>query len=120
LVARLCGEHGEKAKEGAKSGNQSVVLLDNLVLNPAGSGGLRFLLVTVGLQLSSSVNSEAVKSRDAEVRDVVLRVFGTKRVEELSDIAMREGFKREISTALDALLGAHSVKGVYFPQFVIQ
>jgi flagellar FliL protein len=98
----------------------AVLLLDNLVLNPAGSGGLRFLLVTVGLQLSNDAATEALKSRDSEVRDVILRIFGNKRVEELADVGNRGGMKREIKVALDSLLAGDAVKGVYFPQFVIQ
>ncbi len=108
-------EQSEKAATG-----QPDVLVDNLVLNPAGSGGLRFLLVTVGLRLSDGVNAEAIKTRDAEVRDLILRILGNKRVDELAEIGMRDELKREIATALDALLGTRGVKGVYFPQFVIQ
>jgi flagellar basal body-associated protein FliL len=78
------------------------------------------LLVTVGLRLSSSVNAEAFKARDAEVRDVILRVLGNKRVDGLADIGIRDALKQEITAALDALLGAPGVKGVYFPQFVLQ
>lgn len=107
-------EHSEKPT------GQAVVLLDNLVLNPAGSGGLRFLLVTVGVQLSNGASAEMLKTHDAEARDIVLRIFGTRRVDELAEIRMRDGLKREIMTAIDSLLGTRIVKGVYFPQFVIQ
>lgn len=110
----------EQAAAGQAATGQTDVLVDNLVLNPAGSAGLRFLLVTVGLRLSSSVNADLIKARDAEVRDVILRVLGNKRVDELADIGIRDGLKREITTALDTLLGVQGVKGVYFPQFVLQ
>ncbi|MBA4070807.1 MAG: hypothetical protein C0497_03085 [Gemmatimonas sp.] len=113
-------EPSGKAAAGQAAVPQADVLVDNLVLNPAGSGGLRFLLVTVGLRLSSSDNALLIKSRDAEVRDLILRVLGNKRVDELADIGMRDALKREIQTALDVLLGVRGVKGVYFPQFVLQ
>ena len=48
------------------------------------------------------------------------RVLGAKKVEELAEIANRQLLKAEITSAIDALFGAHTVKGVYFPQFVIQ
>jgi flagellar FliL protein len=112
-------EHGEAGGE-TPGAAPALILLDNLVLNPAGSGGLRFLLVTVGLRLSNATGVEALKTRDAEVRDVLLRILGTKRVDELADIAQREGLKREIKTAVDAMLRGSAVSGVFFPQFVIQ
>jgi flagellar FliL protein len=105
---------------GTEAPAQADVLVDNLVLNPAGSGGMRFLLVTVGLRLSNSDKAIQLKSRDAEVRDAILRVLGNKRIDELADIGMRDALKMEISTALDTLLGSRGVKGVYFPQFVLQ
>lgn len=117
--AKVAASKGDEAHEKPEAG-ASVVLFDNLVLNPSGSGGLRFLLVTVGLRLSNSASVATIKASDAEVRDVLLRVFGDRRVEELADIGQREGLKRAIKTAVDSLLSAGTVKGVYFPQFVIQ
>ncbi|MFI5309612.1 MAG: flagellar basal body-associated protein FliL [Gemmatimonadales bacterium] len=116
------------AKDGAKDGAQPgaaeaagpVHLIDNLVLNPAGSGGLRFLLATVGVQMKNAATTDALKLREVEARDVVLGVLGTKRVEELAEIKNREAYKQEIKTALEVLFGKGTVKGVYFSQFVVQ
>ena len=121
------------AKDGAKKGaaksegaagtadaSAAVHIIDNLVLNPAGSGGMRFLLATIGVQMSDAAAKEAIRRREVEARDVVLNVLGTKKVEDLSDIANRETYKQEIKSALGKLFGPESVKAVYFSQFVIQ
>jgi flagellar FliL protein len=97
-----------------------VHLIDNLVLNPAGSGGTRFLLASVGLQTTSAAAEEMIKKREVEARDVVLAVLGAKHVEELAEISSREKIKFELKTALDSLFGPGVVRRVYFPQFVIQ
>jgi flagellar FliL protein len=110
----------EGAQPGAAEAAGPVHLIDNLVLNPAGSGGLRFLLATVGVQMNNAASTEALKLREVEARDVVLGVLGTKRVEELADIKNREGYKLEIKDALELLFGSGTVKGVYFSQFVVQ
>ncbi|MBI1809875.1 MAG: flagellar basal body-associated FliL family protein [Gemmatimonadetes bacterium] len=111
----------EARAEAEKAGKEApVLLLDNLVLNPANSGGQRFLLVSVGVQVSDPAANDEMKKREIEARDAVLRVFGNKTVEELSDVSRREGFKTEIKAILDSLLGPKVVRGVYFPQFVIQ
>lgn len=118
-AADTAAAHEEEAPaEGAEA---PVHQLDNLVLNPAGSGGTRFLLVSVALRAPDALVVEEMKSHDAEMRDVVLRVFGTKPVEELSDITKREQFKSEIRTALEPLFKKkNAVREVFFPQFVIQ
>jgi flagellar FliL protein len=110
------GEGG--AKEGGEGG--TVFLLDNMVLNPANSSGQRFLLVSVALRLKDAAVEVELKARDAEVRDALLRVLGSKHVEELSDMAMRDGLKDELRAELDKIIKPGSVKGLYFPQFVIQ
>lgn len=109
----------EAAAEG-EGGEAKVFLLDNMVLNPAGSSGQRFLLVSIALRLANAEIETELKARDAEVRDAMLRVLGAKHVEELSDITQRDRIKDELRKALDEILKPGSVKGLYFPQFVIQ
>ncbi len=115
------GEHAAgDGKEGETSAAADIHLIDNLVLNPANSGGSRFLLLSVAIEVGSSGAGEKFKSRDAELRDIILTSLGTKTVEQLVDIAGREQFKTEIQSAVDARFGKHAVKRLYFPQFVVQ
>lgn len=97
-----------------------VYLVENLVLNPAGTNGSRFLLLTIGLAVPDEAASQTFQARDPELRDVVIRQLGTKTVETLADITRRDSLKAELRTALVARFGKGSVRDVYFPQFVIQ
>ncbi|HEY0931130.1 MAG TPA: flagellar basal body-associated FliL family protein [Gemmatimonas sp.] len=113
------GEHA--APEGKEGGGAaSVLLLENLVLNPAGSGGSRFLLLSVAIEAGKPTALEQFKARDAELRDIILTALGTKTVDELTDISKREQFKTELQAAVDGRFGKQSVKRLYFPQFVVQ
>lgn len=116
------GDH-EPAKEGeakAEGEGAAVHLLENLVLNPASSGGSRFLLLTVAIEVGNAKAGEDFKTRDAELRDIILTSLGVKTVEELTEIARREQFKTDLKTAINAKFGKKAVKGLYFPQFVVQ
>ena len=109
------------AKEGGKEGAATTVhLIENLVLNPANSGGSRFLLVSVGLTMKSVGAAGMVKAQDAEVRDIVLRVLGSRSIDDLANVGNRDQLKKDILVAVDSLFRKQSVKSVYFPQFVIQ
>ena len=109
------GEHGEK-KAGA-----AIHMMENLVLNPAGSNGTRFLMAAVAAELKDEKVKEDMTSRDAELRDAVLRLLGERTVDQLSDVNLREELKKLLTDSLNARLGAKSaIKRVYFPQFVIQ
>lgn len=115
-------EHGdeEPAADGKSATATPVHLLENLVLNPAGSGGSRFLLLTVALEVGSTKAGDDFKGRDAELRDIILTTLGTKTVDELTDITQREVFKKELQVAVTARFGKNAVKRLYFPQFVVQ
>lgn len=113
------GEHGE----GGGGAAANLHLIDNLVLNPAGSGGSRFLMLATALEFNEAAQVEEMKARDSEVRDVILRVMGSKSVEELSDMARREEIKNELADSLATLFKKSKkkpIRRVYFPQFVIQ
>jgi flagellar FliL protein len=116
------GDHSAEGAAGAEgaTAEAAIHVLDNMVLNPAGSGGSRYLLMTVAIEAGSATIVESFKARDAELRDIVLSTLGTKAVDQLTDMAAREGFKTEIITAVDERFGKKSVKRIYFPQFVVQ
>jgi flagellar FliL protein len=119
------GEHGDEASDEADSlaraGAAPVVLtLDNLVLNPAASGGSRFLLLTVAMECGDAAALSTLQTRDAELRDVVLSTLSRKTVDELADVMQRDSIKTELLTALNDRFGKKSVVRVYFPQYVVQ
>jgi flagellar FliL protein len=94
--------------------------VENLVLNPAGSGGTRFLMVSATFELRDGSIEQQMKDHDAEVRDHILAQLGRKTVEELSDVSLREGMKQEVLAAVSELFPKGAVRKVFFAQFVIQ
>ncbi len=98
----------------------AVLTLDNLVLNPAGSGGSRFLLLTVAMECGGAPAIATLQTRDAELRDVVLSTLSRKTVDELADVMQRETIKTELLAALNERFGKKTVLRVYFPQYVVQ
>lgn len=114
------GEHSA-GKEGEGGGSSNMHLIDNLVLNPAGTGGSRFLMLSTAIEFAESSQVEEMKTRDAEVRDIVLRVMGSRTIEQLSEMSNREIIKRELADSLGLLFKKKkAIRRIYFPQFVIQ
>ena len=119
------GEEGAEAESGGGHGGgepeevEATFPIDDLVVNPAGSGGTRFLVAALALEADSEAR-EALTSREAEARDLLLSVLASRTVEELSDVSFREEIRGEIVHALNEMLGYEGVHRVFFPQFVIQ
>lgn len=111
------GEHGAAPDTTASA---APIVLNNLVMNPAGSRGTRFLLVSVGFDFAPAMPAEEFEKRETEIRDRVIGVLSTKTVDELVDYTRRDGFRAEIQASLDSLLAGPKVRRVFFPQFVIQ
>src|SRR5690606_3888120 len=61
--------------------------IDALVVNPAGSDGLRFLMATMVVEVDAPGTVDQLQRRDAEVREAILRTLGSKTVPELADVA---------------------------------
>ncbi|MEP6619455.1 MAG: flagellar basal body-associated FliL family protein [bacterium] len=107
---------GKEGKETAKV----LRVVDNLVLNPAGTDGSRYLMLTAAFEVKDAAADELLKARDAEVRDVIIGRLALKSVEELTDMTKREALKAEVLAMLAPLFPPGTMKHVFFPQFVIQ
>lgn len=124
------GEHAEgdvaEGEEGAKDGEHApaapapLYTIADLVLNPAGSGGTRFLMLSVAFDVKDSAAVETLKQRDAEIKDAVLALVGGKTVEQLAEVSAREPLKVEIRDLVQKITKQKFIKRVSFPQFVIQ
>jgi flagellar FliL protein len=94
--------------------------IENIVLNPAGSGGAHFLMVTATFELKDAAAEEFMKAHEAEIRDRLLALFGRRTVDELTEISARENLKKEVLDTISPLFAKGAVQKVFFPQFVIQ
>ncbi len=114
------GGHGADDGHGGGGGEDAEPLaIENLVLNPAGSGASRFLIATLVLDADPDAEQE-IAAREPEVRDLLLTMLSTMTVEELTDIDRRDLIREDLRAALNALLGREGVRRIFFPQFVIQ
>jgi flagellar protein FliL len=123
------GDHGEEAKKEKKKGGHGggegeaespLYNIENLVVNPAGTQGTRFLVVSVAIQMGANGSQEMLKERDPEVRDVLLHLLSSRTVDQLSNLASRDSLKEDIRIAVEGVIGENSVAKVFVPQFVLQ
>lgn len=110
----------KKDAEDKKGEATPMYQMDNLVLNPAGSGGTRFLLLSVALEVKDAGTLDLMKSRDPEIRDAILRMFGSKTVEQVSEASTRDQLRAELLATIEKMFVPGTIRKLYFPQFVIQ
>jgi flagellar basal body-associated protein FliL len=97
-----------------------IYLIEDLVVNPFGSGGLRYALVSVGLESMNPKVIEELEARDAQIKDVLIQIFGSKTIEQLADVRTREQIRGEVKGRIDDVLPEEGLDAVYFVNFVLQ
>jgi len=111
-------KHGGEGGGGREMGD--VYVIEDLVVNPAESGGMRYVAASVGLRSANPTFIEDMKSREAPIKDALIRILGSKNVDQLADIKARESMRGEILTEVDRLIPDQRVDAVYFTRFVLQ
>ncbi len=92
----------------------------DLIVNPAGTGGLRYLLTSVGIEVTNEKALAEIQSKEVIVNDILINVLSSKTLEELSDVTKRKELRREIAKKVDEILTQGRVQNVYFSKFIIQ
>jgi len=94
--------------------------LDNLVVNPAGSQGTRFLMATVVLQSPDETTAALLAAHEVEARDRVTSMLAALPLDLLVSTLGRDSVKRLVVVALAPLVPQAAALRVYLPQYVIQ
>lgn len=108
--------HGEHA-EGVLS---EVFLMEDIIVNPSGTGGTRFLSVSIGFEVSSKKVVELFEKREPAIKDALITILGSKSLEQLSDAKEKEITRYQIKRRVEQLLKTEDVMAVYFTDFVLQ
>ena len=111
----------EKSEKGKEEGEgMKIITLDEIIVNPAETGGRRYLAVTAGLQTATPEAEKKIEEQRALVRDVMITLLSSKHLEELADISYRDSLKAEIRNAINAKVHGLKIENVVFSGYVLQ
>lgn len=113
------GGEGADAKKG-KAAPGKIFKLDNLVVNPAGSEGTRFLMTTVAFETRGDEADAKLREREIEIRDRVIAILESQTMDALTQPGARDTLKRKLGDAVAPFAGPKARLRVFLPQFVIQ
>jgi flagellar FliL protein len=107
-------------KEHGKEGEALIYAIKDIVVNPAGTGGSRFLSVSFGFELDSPHLEEEFATKEPAVRDALITILSSKTVAQLTDAKQKEIVRYQIRKRVSTLMGTEELIGVYFTDFVLQ
>jgi flagellar FliL protein len=113
--------HGGDEGDGASDGQAGdIYMIDNIIVNPAGTGGTRFLSAAVGIEVESEEATDLLSAKDAVIRDALIMILSSQTIPELTDYKNRERIRRSIKARVEKLLSTKDISAVYFTEFVLQ
>jgi flagellar FliL protein len=98
----------------------TITPIADIVINPSGTAGKRYLCATVALEAIEAPLVEEIKSREPQIRDLLIEILSRRTVDDLSSLQARENIRLEIEESVNDLLVNGDVVGVYFSNFVLQ
>jgi flagellar FliL protein len=114
------GEHGKKeAKKPAEFGKMVTLEQFTVNLSTPGSSSSKFVRVNVSLEVANDDTEAEVNAKMPQIRNVIIDLFNSKRVSDLSTADGRDYLREEIKNALNGFLVHGKVKGVYFTNFML-
>jgi flagellar FliL protein len=94
--------------------------IKDIIINPAGTNGSRFLLVTMAFEFDSPGALQEMGKKEVQVRDALNTILTSKTLLELVDVNKREALRVEISKRISGFISTGTLKNVYFSKFIIQ
>ncbi|HXW97622.1 MAG TPA: flagellar basal body-associated FliL family protein [Gemmatimonadales bacterium] len=106
--------------KGGEGGESKFVQLSNIIVNPAGSQGTRFLMTSVAIAVANDEAQKVLKEREVELRDRITSILETETMAQLTAPGARDSLKVKIAGVISAVAGPKVAFRVFVPQFVIQ
>ncbi|MBK6766410.1 MAG: flagellar basal body-associated FliL family protein [bacterium] len=122
--AEAHGDEGEEEDEGGghgkEAGGSSVAMLDEIIVNPAGTGGRRFLSTIVGFSLKDPKMEAGISEKMPLIRDAAISLLSSKSLDQLASLAYRDTLRSELQASVNGIMAKQVVKGVVFSTYVLQ
>jgi len=113
------GNRSAKTDHAARAESE-IYMMEDIIVNPSGTGGTRFLSVSVGFEVSSEETLHLLENREAVIKDALITILGSKTIEQLSDAREKEITRYQIKRRVEQLLHSQDLLAVYFTDFILQ
>lgn len=117
-VAKAAEQHGEGA--GGKSAEGIFFDLDPFVVNLADSTDVRYLKVTMKVELTQPTVKPQMDEHVPQIRDSLLVLLSSKDYASIRSVEGKMDLRSEIIQRINAILQGNKVKNVYFTEFIAQ
>ena len=114
--------NGEEKKESGKKNHavSEMFMMEDIIVNPSGTGGTRFLSVSIGFEVGSKESVHNFEKREPVIKDALITILGSKTIEQLSDAKEKEITRFQIKKRVEQIMHVEDLAAVYFTDFILQ
>ena len=113
-------EEGSDAHGSSDTPAGNMFMISDIIVNPAGTGGTRFLSTSIGFEVEKSSASGRLTEKEAIIRDALITILSSQSIPELSDFRQRDRLRLVIERRVEKILKSEDIAAVYFTEFVLQ
>lgn len=117
------GQHPEpsagKEEKHSEAAGQ-MIPLESFIVNLADSADVKYLKVTVNLEVNTGGPVEEVQARMPQIRDGLLMLLTSKTSSDVKEIGGKLKLQDEMVARVNNYLKEGKIKAVYFTEFVMQ
>lgn len=116
----------------ADEAEKQIFLLEDIIVNPAGTRGSRYLSVSIGVETAAEhqeaagghgrggASTSQFDLKKPLLRDALIRILSSKTIIQLTSAEEKEAIRQEILQSFRELLAPAPVYQIYFVDFVLQ
>ncbi len=93
---------------------------EELIVNPAGTNGHRFLVVEIALELSDIEHQALIEEHKQEIVHNMLAALSTRTIDQLIRLQEREVLRNELKEIINSVIGVRSVRNLYYTKYIMQ
>lgn len=97
-----------------------IFMIEDVIVNPSGTGGTRFLSVSFGFELGSEETRAKFEEREPIIKDALITILGSKTISQLTDAKEKEITRFQIRKRVEYLLKVEDIAAVYYTDYILQ
>ncbi len=117
--AKESGGHGKKG-EAAPSGPGNEYMMENIVVNLAGTMGTRYLKTSFLIKGTDKNLRATFEAKKPEIVDISLNVLSSLSLADLEEAGAKNIIREKLILAYNQAIGRRVAEQIYFADFVVQ
>lgn len=97
-----------------------VLLVEDVIVNPKGTDGRRFVNLSVGIECESGTVKGELEKRAILIRDFMISLVSDRTIDQIDNAAGKDSLRFKIKNYVNELLPEYGVANVYFEEFIMQ